>query len=83
MVPRLSNMKYIAEYRLWLQFEDGCQGEIDLQPELWGEVFTPLQDVAYFKTVHLDKELNTICWANGADFAPEFLYHLVTTDRQG
>ena len=79
MVPRLSAMKYIAEYRLWLQFEDGCQGEIDLQPELWGEVFEPLRDVAYFKTVQLDKELNTICWGNGADFAPEFLYHMVTT----
>jgi Protein of unknown function (DUF2442) len=79
MVPRLSAMKYIAEYRLWLQFEDGSQGEIDLQPELWGEVFEPLQDVAYFKTVKLDKELNTVCWDNGADFAPEFLYHMVTT----
>jgi hypothetical protein len=79
MVPRLSAMKYIAEYRLWLQFEDGSQGEIDLQPELWGEVFEPLRDVAYFKTVKLDKELNTVCWGNGADFAPEFLYHLVTT----
>jgi hypothetical protein len=72
-------MKYMAEYRLWLQFEDGSQGEIDLQPELWGEVFEPLQDVAYFKTVKLDKELNTVCWDNGADFAPEFLYHMVTT----
>jgi len=82
MVPRLSDMKYIAEYRLWLQFEDGCQGEVDLQPELWGEVFEPLQDVVYFKTVHLDKDLNTICWDNGADFAPEFLYHMVTTERQ-
>jgi len=81
MVPRLSDMKYIVEYRLWLQFEDGRQGEIDLQAELWGEVFEPLRDIAYFKTVHLDKALKTICWDNGADFAPEFLYHLVTTAR--
>jgi hypothetical protein len=79
MVPRLSDMKYIAAYRIWLQFEDGCQGEVDLQQELWGEVFEPLRDQAYFKTVQLDKELNTIRWDNGADFAPEFLYQLVTT----
>jgi hypothetical protein len=79
MVPRLSDMKYITEYRLWLLFEDGCQGEIDFQPELWGEVFEPLRNIAYFKTVQLDKEHNTICWDNGADFAPEFLYHVVTT----
>jgi hypothetical protein len=71
-------MKYIAAYRLWLQFEDGSQGEVDLEQELWGEVFVPLRNQAYFRTVQLDKELNTICWDNGADFAPEFLYQLVT-----
>jgi Protein of unknown function (DUF2442) len=79
MVPRLSAMKYIAAYRLWLQFADGSQGEVDLEQELWGEVFEPLRDQAYFKTVQLDKELNTIRWDNGADFAPEFLYQLVVT----
>jgi len=72
-------MKYIAVYRLWLEFADGSQGEVDLEPELWGEVFEPLRNEAYFKTVQLDKELNTIRWDNGADFAPEFLYQLVTT----
>jgi hypothetical protein len=79
MVPRVSAMQYMAAYRLWLQCEDGSQGEIDLQPALWGEVFEPLRDVAYFKTVKLNKERNTICWDNGADFAPEFLYHMVPT----
>ena len=79
MIPRLSAMKHIASYRLWLQFEDGSQGEIDLEQELWGEVFEPLRNLAYFKTVQLDKELNTIRWDNGADFAPEFLYQLITT----
>ena len=78
MVPCLSTLKYIAAYRLWLQFADGAQGEIDLEPELWGEMFEPLRDQTYFQTVQLDKELNTIRWANGADFAPEFLYQLVT-----
>ena len=50
MIPRLSAMKYIASYRLWLQFEDGSQGEIDLEQELWGEVFEPLRNLAYFRT---------------------------------
>lgn len=79
MVPRLSDMKYIAGYRLWLVFEDGSQGEIDLGEELWGEMFEPLKDLGFFKTVRLDKELNTITWENGADFAPEFLYKKVTS----
>ena len=48
MIPRPSAMKYIAAYRLWLQFEDGSQGEIDLEQELWGEVFEPAPQPSLF-----------------------------------
>ncbi len=74
MVPRITDMKYKSGYKVWLKFDDGLEGELDLQDELWGEVFEPLKKLERFKTVRLDKELNTICWENGADFAPEFLY---------
>ena len=74
MGPLLVDMKHISGYRVLLKFEDGREGEVDLQDELWGEVFEPLKEQRRFKTVRLDPELNTICWENGADFAPEFLY---------
>ena len=74
MVPRLVEMKYISGYRVWLKFEDGREGEVDLWEELRGEVFEPLKEQTCFRTVRLDRELNTICWETGADFAPEFLY---------
>ncbi len=34
----------------------------------------PLQDVDFFSKATVDKELETVVWPNGADFAPEFLY---------
>lgn len=74
MVPRITEMQYLSGYRVWLKFEDGKEGEVDLKDELWGEVFEPLKEVDRFKAVRLDRELNTICWETGADFAPEFLY---------
>ena len=77
MVPRLIDVKYMADYRVWLKFDDGHQGEVDLQNELWGEIFEPLKRKDFFKTVRWDKELNTISWDNGADFSPEFLHELV------
>ena len=79
MIPRIADMKYVADYRIWLKFEDGQEGEIDLESELWGEMFEPLRVKEEFKTVALDKELNTICWENGADLAPEFLYAKLKT----
>ena len=77
MIPRLIDAKYTHEYRVWLKFDDGCQGEVDLESELWGEIFEPLKKKDFFKTVRLNKELNTIWWDNGADFSPEFLYEKV------
>jgi len=37
-------------------------------------VFEPLKDVAQFRQVKVDDELNTIVWPNGADLAPEYVY---------
>ena len=74
MVPRLTDMKYVSGYKLWLKFEDGREGVVDLSQELWGDVFEPLKDPERFKSVRLDQDLNTVCWDSGADFAPEFLY---------
>ena len=74
MLPRLQVAEYRQDFRLWLRFADGVEGEVDLQGELWGEVFEPLQDKSKFAGFVLDQELGTIVWPNGADFAPEFLY---------
>ena len=43
MIPRLIDAKYTSKYRVWLKFDDGRQGEVDLEDELWGEVFEPLK----------------------------------------
>ena len=74
MTPKLDSAEYVGGYRLRLTFEDGRAGEIDLEDELWGEVFEPLRDLEQFKMFRVDDELQTIVWPTGADLAPEFLY---------
>jgi len=66
--------KYVRDFVVWLKFEDGSEGEVDLSTELYGPVFEPLKDLSYFSQVAVDPEMGTIAWPNGADFAPEFLY---------
>lgn len=73
MLPKLREAKYRRDYRIWLKFADGVEGEVDLESELWGDVFEPLKDKARFGEFVLDDELATIVCPNGADFAPEFL----------
>jgi hypothetical protein len=75
-MPSLLNVvavRHVRDHILWLRFSDGAEGETDLAPELQGEVFEPLRDVAAFSQVRVDPELRTIAWPNGADLAPEFL----------
>lgn len=69
--------RYVGGYVIWLRFRDGTAGEVDLSRELWGEVFEPLRDPAYFGTFTVDPEGHTLVWPNGADFAPEFLHDAV------
>jgi hypothetical protein len=66
--------EYVSGYIIRLKFRDGTAGEIDLQPELWGEVFEPLKDLEVFKQFRIHTEFHTLVWPNGADFAPEFLH---------
>ncbi len=80
MLPKLKEAEYRGNYRIWLKFEDGVEGEIDLENELWGEVFEPLKQPTLFEQFKLNGELGTVVWPNGADFAPEFLYKKLRPD---
>ena len=74
MTPQLIDVRYIRNYKVWLRFSDGAEGEIDLKNDLWGEVFEPLKDLEKFSQLQLHPELKTLTWPTGADLAPEFLY---------
>lgn len=74
MILHVKEAKYQHDYVIWLRFNDGAEGEVDLRDELYGEVFEPLKDLEMFKSFKVDPDLETIVWENGADFAPEFLY---------
>lgn len=69
----IRSAKYLSGFKLWLVFDDGTAGEVDLDGVLTGPVFDVLKDVNMFKKVAVDPELETVVWPNGADLAPEFL----------
>ena len=65
--------KYISDYQIWVSFDDGSEGNVDLEKYLTGSMFEPLKEKSLFSKVRFDEELGTITWPNGADLAPEFL----------
>lgn len=82
MILHTTNLKYLGEYRLFLTFNNGVSGEVDLTSRLTGAMFEPLRDKDLFATAYHHPEMRTVAWANGADLAPEFLLELLTTQQQ-
>lgn len=80
--PQLVDARIVGDYRLWLSYDDGREGEVDLSDELSGEVFEPLRDHEFFKRFSLNPDFHTLQWPNGADFAPEFLLHKLDETRR-
>ncbi|GBU21681.1 hypothetical protein R80B4_01581 [Fibrobacteres bacterium R8-0-B4] len=74
------NAEWIGDYRVFVEFSDGVGGVIDFMEKLNSDhrqIVRDLLDIDRFNTVKVDYD--TLCWGNGVDFAPEYLYKMVTS----
>ncbi len=78
----VKSARYISGQIIWVSFDDGTSGEVDLEGKLSGPIFEPLNDSKLFSMVSVDPELETVVWPNGADLAPEFLKELHDNQNQ-
>jgi len=66
---RVTAVRPLEGYRLWLRFSDGHARELDLWPFIAnGPIFAPIHDLAIFRQVRV--EGGTITWPTGADLDP-------------
>ena len=80
MFLHIAKAKYLSDYKIKVEFNNGRKGVADLSSILNGAVFEPLKEKALFAKLKVDKELETIVWDNGADLAPEFVYYQAFKD---
>ena len=79
MLKDVISVKPMESHRLYLTFEDGVAGDVNVTELVsWTGVFTPLAEQAYFEQVRVDTDLGTVVWPNGADLDPDVLYALVS-----
>jgi hypothetical protein len=79
MLKDVVDVRPLDGYRLYLRFEDGVEGELDLERLIEFEgVFASLRDRQEFLRVSVDPELGTVVWPNGADLDPDVLFSEVT-----
>ena len=74
-MERAIGVRVIPPYIIEVTFDGGTRRLIDMEPDLWGEVFEPLRDPALFAQAAVDPTFGSVYWPTGADLAPEFLYY--------
>ena len=70
-------------YKVFVEFNDGMNGIIDFKEKLDNDhrpIIKDLLDLEKFKTVKIG--LDTLCWANGVDFAPEYIYERIIGENR-
>jgi hypothetical protein len=72
-----------GDYTVYVEFNDGHSGVICFKDELEKDtraIIRELLDLEIFNTVKLG--YHTLCWDNGVDFAPEYLYEQVNVQKK-
>ena len=75
---RIAEARALAGYHLFLRFEDGATGEVNLAPHVGKGVFKAWADPAEFARVFVDPATGTVAWPGGVDLDPDQLYHDAT-----
>ncbi len=60
-------------YKLWIQFDDGLAGEVDLNNLAGIGVFSAWNSVDFFNSVYVDKKTDTVAWGEDIDLDPYVL----------
>jgi hypothetical protein len=74
MLYRITEVEPRSSYRVWIRFEDGTEGEVDLSDLVGKGVFSAWEDSREFDKVYIDEKTGTIAWPGGIDLAPDGLY---------
>jgi hypothetical protein len=76
-MPKPLEVKALPGYRIWLRYDDGAQGEIDLSDIAERGVFQAWTDSAVFDAVKLGPH-GAIEWSPDLDLCPDAMYMRLT-----
>ena len=76
-MPRLLAIKTAKPCKLWLRYDDGVEGTVDLSDIAGQGVFAMWRDPGVFEKATLASH-GGVCWGDDADLCPDMLYLRLT-----
>ena len=77
MIPKPVEVKPLTNFSIWLRYEDGTEGTIDLSDVAGHGVFSAWNDPAFFGSVRLGSH-GAIEWGADIDICPDAMYLRLT-----
>jgi hypothetical protein len=76
---RITHVRPLPRYRVWLHFDDGVEGEVDLSELVGQGVFAAWEDPARFAQVSVEPDTHALTWPGGIDLCPHALHDDLVT----
>lgn len=70
---RIVDCRPNTNYTLWILFDDGISGEVDLKKLVGKGVFSAWNSTDFFMSAHIDKKTDTVAWGEDLDLDPYVL----------
>ncbi len=79
---RITACKAKPTYRVWISFDDGLEGEVDLHHLVGKGVFGAWESVEFFNRVHVDPNTDTSAWNDDIDLDPYVLREKILEQKR-
>jgi hypothetical protein len=77
-MKKIIAQRILENYRVWLRFDDGVEGEADFSAHVGQGVFAPWTDYTFFRQAAIGEHGRTLTWPGELDFCADALWLEVT-----
>ena len=79
---KLISIKMLSDYKIWMKYSNGTEGEVDLSHLVGKGVFSQWEDVNLFQNARIEKG-RSIVWNDQIDLCADSLYLELTGKTPG
>ncbi|HEV7735833.1 MAG TPA: DUF2442 domain-containing protein [Chlamydiales bacterium] len=74
--------KPLPNYHIWIRFDDGLEGEVDLNHLVGKGVFEVWNSIDFFNNVRVDSKSDTVAWGEDIDLDAYVLREKIETKKK-
>lgn len=77
-MPKLVSVEPRDSRKIFLKYDDGVEGQVDLTKTIERNFFDDLNDLKEFSNIYFDENTNELCWPCGVRMCTNALYRQVS-----